>query len=266
MEEIASKTGLRISVEKTKFITNIKNAPKFLTTDIGQIEKVKKFKYLGEIIQENGLEKSAVEERVHKMERAYGITKNFYNKKCLSKNLKIRHYTTVVKPECLYASECLVLNYKLDKLEVLERRIMRKILGPVKTNEVWKLRSNDEIYRNIESITETIRKRRLLFFGHIYRMDDSRLTKRIFKYLWEKRSTTSWIQEVKKDLERNNIREVETVDREIFRKKVLSMEGFQGRVRKKPGAKWSEDRKQQHSQRMKEYWKERKRKQQRVKN
>lgn len=164
LEEIANKTGMRISVEKTKFITNIKNAPKFLTTDIGQIEKVKKFKYLGEIIQENGLEKSAVEDRIRKIERAYGITKNYYNKKCLSKNLKLRHYNTVVKPECLYASECLVLNYRLDKLEILERRIIRKILGPRKTTELWKLRSNEEIYQNIENITETIRKRRLIFF------------------------------------------------------------------------------------------------------
>ncbi|XP_035731235.1 uncharacterized protein LOC118445651 [Vespa mandarinia] len=236
LEEIANKAGLKISVEKTKFITNIKNAPKFLTTDIGLVEKVKKFKYLGEIIQENGLEKSAVEEKLPKMEIAYGITKNFYNK-------------------------------RLDKLEVLERRIMRKILGPVKTTKVWKLISNNEIYRNIEGITETTRKRRLQFFGHIYRMDESRLTKRILMYLWEKKATTSWIQEVKKDLERNNrnISEEETIDREIFRKRVLRMEGFQGRLKKKPGAKWSEDRKKQHSEKMKEYRRERKRKQLSVK-
>ena len=33
---------------------------KFLLTDIGQIDRVRKFKYLGEIIQQNGLEKSAL--------------------------------------------------------------------------------------------------------------------------------------------------------------------------------------------------------------
>ena len=48
-------------------------------------------RYLGEIIQENGLKKSAIDERIHKMERAYGITKDIYNKKCISKNAKIRH-------------------------------------------------------------------------------------------------------------------------------------------------------------------------------
>ena len=78
------------------------------------------------------------------------------------------HYRTVVKPECLglYASECLALNYNLDKVEILERPIIRIILGPRKTSEGWKLRN--EIYPSIENITETMRKRRLLFFGHLY--------------------------------------------------------------------------------------------------
>ena len=66
-----------------------------LLTDIGGIGRVRKFKYLGEIVKENGLEKSTVEERIHKMERAYGITKDIYNKKCKSKNAKIRHYSIV---------------------------------------------------------------------------------------------------------------------------------------------------------------------------
>ena len=52
------------------------------------------------------------------------------------------------------------MKYNLDKLELLERRINRKILGPQKTSEGWKLRSNDEIYQSIENITETMRKRK----------------------------------------------------------------------------------------------------------
>ena len=33
------------------------------------MERVRKFKYLGEIIQENGFKKSAIEKRIHKMEK-----------------------------------------------------------------------------------------------------------------------------------------------------------------------------------------------------
>ena len=104
---------------------------------------------------------------------------------------------------------------------------IRKISGPRKTLEGWKLRSSDEIYQSIESITETTRKRRLLFIGHLYRMDDNRLTKQIFKYLRGKKSTSSWIKEVQKDLKNNNIHTEETIE-EVFRAKVLKMEGIQG--------------------------------------
>ena len=48
-------------LQKKKFLMKIKNAPKFLLRDIGRIERVRKFKYLGEIIQDNGLEKSSIE-------------------------------------------------------------------------------------------------------------------------------------------------------------------------------------------------------------
>ena len=60
------------------------------------------------------------------------------------------------------------MSYNLDKLEILERRIIRKILGPRKTSEGCKLSSNDEIYQSIENITETMRKGWLLFLSLIH--------------------------------------------------------------------------------------------------
>ena len=77
-----------------------------------------------------------------------------------------------------------------------------------------------------------MRKRRQVLFGHLYRMDDNRLTKQMFKYLWGKKSTSSWIKEVQKDLEKNNINAEEAIEGEIFLAKVLKMEGVQGRREK----------------------------------
>lgn len=45
-----------------------------LKTIISQLVKINTFKYLGKIIEENGLEKSAIEERIDTIERAYCIT------------------------------------------------------------------------------------------------------------------------------------------------------------------------------------------------
>ena len=66
-------------------------------------------------------------------------------------------------------------------------------------------------------------------------MDDNRLTKQIF--LWGKNSTSSWIKEVQKDLDKNNIHAEEAIEREVFQAKVLKMEGVQGRREKNAGSK-----------------------------
>ena len=78
-------------------------------------------------------------------------------------------------------------------------------------------------------------------------MDDNRLIKQIFKYLWGKKSTSSWIKEVQKDLENYNINAEEAIEREVFRAEVLKMEGIQGTREKNAGSKWTEDRKKSHS-------------------
>ena len=93
-----------------------------------------------------------------------------------------------------------------------------------------------------------------------YTHHNNRLTKQIFKYLWGKKSTSSWIKEVQKDLEKNNIHAEEAFERDVFRAKVLKMEGVQSRREINAGSKQTEDRKKRHSENMKEYWKKEKNK------
>jgi hypothetical protein len=142
---------------------------------------VAKFKYLGEWIQPNGLDNEANTVRAKKMETAFQLTRNVYNKKSLSTNTnaKIRYYNTVVKPESLYASECLSLNSlntakQLQEIEKKERKIVRRILGPKHENGIWKLRPNKEVYEKIERIGDTMGKRRVKFYGHLKRMNEGR--------------------------------------------------------------------------------------------
>lgn len=208
LKETAEKAELQISYEKTEYLTNRKDAPRQITTKYGKIKRVNKFKYLGELIQPNALDKEAVLARARKMELAFQLTKKIYNKKSISINAKLRHYNTVIKPEGLYASECLTLNTarQMEEIEKKERKIIRKILGPKYEDGKWKLRSNKEIYKKTEKITDTIRRRRVTFYGHIKRMDEGRLTKRIFNYFDRNPKTQmTWIKEVRKDMEEMEI-------------------------------------------------------------
>lgn len=56
--------------------------------------------------------KKQIKQDLEKVELEYQLTKDLYNKKSTSIKAKIRHYNTVIKPECLYAAEFLALTKK----------------------------------------------------------------------------------------------------------------------------------------------------------
>jgi hypothetical protein len=69
-------------------------------------------------------------------------------------------------------------------LAVSERKILRKIYGPVKENEIWRFRQNDElddiIRRN--NIVRFIKCQRIRWLGHVERMQDTAITKKNMPY------------------------------------------------------------------------------------
>lgn len=73
-----------------------------------------------------------------KIELAYKLLQNRYNKREISYKAKIRHNSTVIKSEGLSNSECLVLNNKLEmkELDKKEKNILRKILGSEKRKDI----------------------------------------------------------------------------------------------------------------------------------
>jgi transcription termination factor 2 len=62
--------------------------------------------------------------------------------------------------------------------------VYRRILGPVYVNEKgnWRILNNKEIYASVKNptIIETIRLNRLCWFGHVQRMEESRIPKRVY--------------------------------------------------------------------------------------
>lgn len=59
------------------------------------------------------------------------------------------------------------------------------ILGPIKTEGARKLAKNCEMYKKVGKKIVAIMKRKAIFFGHLLRMNDSRLTKRILRQVCE---------------------------------------------------------------------------------
>ena len=57
---------------------------------------------------------------------------------------------------------------------------MRKIYGPVKENELWRIRQNDELEAILkgENIVRFIKCQRIRWLGHIERMQDTEIAKK----------------------------------------------------------------------------------------
>ena len=68
-------------------------------------------------------------------------------------------------------------------MNVSERKVYRRILGPVYDNEKenWRILTNKEIYASVKkpTIIEIVRLKRLHWFGHVQRMEESRIPKRV---------------------------------------------------------------------------------------
>jgi len=74
-------------------------------------------------------------------------------------------------------------------MNIFERKVYRRILGPVYDNEKenWRILTNKEIYARVKkpTITETIILYRLHWFGHVQRMEGNRIPKKsiIFEFV-----------------------------------------------------------------------------------
>ena len=82
----------------------------------------------------------------------------------------------------MYGAETWVLS-KADelRLEVFERKILRRIYGPICEGAMWRSRCNVELYRLYDetALVTTVRITRLRWAGHIVRMQDNLPCKKI---------------------------------------------------------------------------------------
>ena len=77
----------------------------------------------------------------------------------------------------------------IKRLAVLERKVLRRILGAVKIINTWRRRNNSEmmnLYEDVDIIS-FIRLSRLKWIGHVNRMDKERKVYKIFYNQEEKK-------------------------------------------------------------------------------
>jgi hypothetical protein len=90
------------------------------------------------------------------------MDKKFFKNKNIPKKLKLKQKNTTIDRTLTYTSETGTLTDRNRKqLNIFERKVYRRILGPVYDNEKenWRILTNKEICASVwkPTITETIR-------------------------------------------------------------------------------------------------------------
>eukprot|EP00102_Acyrthosiphon_pisum_P024089 XP_016661299.1 PREDICTED: uncharacterized protein LOC107884180 [Acyrthosiphon pisum] len=167
----------------------------------------------------------------------YGLAK-LLGSRSLSKDLKIQLYITLIQPVITYVAETWPLRKSDErKLLVLERKILRKIFGPVKDmlSGEWRIRKNDELETLFHkpSILETIRNKRLAWAGHTWRSQNPLIRIVLEENPTGKRPCLRW-----EDVVRNDVKElgggldwrIQAANRENWRQESVCREGPSGRI------------------------------------
>jgi hypothetical protein len=90
-----------------------------------------------------------------------------------------------VRPVIISACAIWVLKETIkQKLLVFERKILRRNFGPTKERDgTWRIKTNDELTKLIgnKTIINYIKSQRLGWLGHVHRMPDKRMVKKLYE-------------------------------------------------------------------------------------
>ena len=87
-----------------------------------------------------------IKERIVVGTKAYYANVKFFKSRLVTKQSKLKLYRTVIRPIVTYASGTWVLKETIiQKLLVFERKTLRRIFGPTKENQIWRVKTNEEL-------------------------------------------------------------------------------------------------------------------------
>ncbi|PSN53990.1 hypothetical protein C0J52_13487 [Blattella germanica] len=143
-------------------------------------------KYLGVTLNQNNSIEEEIENRIALGNKAYFANKTIFSSKLISKYANLKLYRTTIRPVVTYACETWTLKEAdIRKLFCFERKILRKIFGPNKNADgTWSIKTNNELEKIIKNrnIINHIKAQRLSWFGLFQRMQEDRITKRMYKW------------------------------------------------------------------------------------
>nr|VZI41450.1 unnamed protein product [Spirometra erinaceieuropaei] len=179
--------GLVINTQKTVVMhqpppnsATVPNAPPQISVNGTQLQVVENFPYLGSTLSRNTKIDDEVANRISKASQAFGrLQSTVWNRHGLQLSTKLKMYKAVILPTLLYGAETWTVYAKqARRLNHFHLSCLRRILR-LKWQD--RIPDTDVLERTgILSIYAILRQIQLRWSGHLVRMDDERLPKRLF--------------------------------------------------------------------------------------
>ena len=172
--ETSAEYGLRMNVKKTKVMLVKRGTEKKcvkITVNGEELEQVAKFKYLGQLITEDGRCEVEVKRRIEIARSSFIKMRDVLASRKLRLKTRKRLVRCYVLSTLLYAAETWTINKEVEKrIHAFEMWLFRKMLRISYQEHI----TNEEVLRRVQekrTLLQTIKKRKCTFFGHVVRND-----------------------------------------------------------------------------------------------
>jgi len=217
IEKEARRRGLLVNENKTKYMQVARALlnDEHLWCRKHKFEHVKEFSYLGSQMNQTNSISSEIQARILSGNRCYYAHGKLMESRALNRSSKFKIHKSLIRPVVPYRCEAWTLTSRDEQnLRIFERRILRKIFGPLQTEGgSWRIRMNYELHELIGNadIVSFIKSRTIARPGHVMRMDDRRTAKESLE--WKPigmritgRPRKRWIVHIEEDMQITGIK------------------------------------------------------------
>ena len=187
IERETTKMDLAVNEGKTKHMLStsrdVRHIDSQFTGNNYTFDTVKEFIYLGSAVTTKNDVSLEIKSSYTLANRCcYGLNGQLSNRD-LSRTTKPILYKTLILQALLYGAEAwILLSTDVAVLRVFDRKVLRKIFGPVRVCDDFRIRFNSELYEllNDMAIVQCINFQRLRWLDHVVRMEKDALARRVF--------------------------------------------------------------------------------------
>lgn len=234
--EALESNGLRISRTKTEYLYCPFSDQTLPTPDMyldGHLLKTcDQFKYLGSVVNRDGSCESDLNHRVSTGWMKWQQNSAIFCDKKMPMKLKGRLYNSVVVPALIYGTESWTMNAKLsNKLATTENKMLRMTAGVTLLDRV-KTKHIRGSLKISHPISEVVEKKRLRWYGHVKRREDSHLVVKAMNMNVPRlrkrgRPKETWMGQMMRFQQRHGITDEEIQNRQAYRQRLRSHDASQ---------------------------------------